>query len=485
MNTSIVEQSIAEQQAQRFGRFGEVRQVVNDFDSYEDRDAPAEGASLDVPIASDNKGYRLLTLMGWKSGCGLGKSNQGRTEPIPLTNKQDGMGLGRMTVELTVAHDVTEKRRQLEIEKEDTPELIQRYMDNIEREQHIAESTADLRQTYYCESCDKQYKTYSEYDNHVNSYDHAHRLRLKELRERDFNRKMSVHRKKKKGDKEKDRDSLEQQKMIALERAQMSINRLAGKSLGGFTTAIPVSTDARANADDTDSDSGLRGSLQASPSSVSPSSGFKSLEHNGRQSPTSTGGWGNATDDKPKTTASPYASQPSSNVLGKLNFKLMSFSSSSPASNPLPPLPAGAREPAKPPLPPPSSRTFPLGHKQSQPPPPPPSSAYLPPPPPLPSAPAPPLPPDDPPAPLPQAPPPPAAPSLSFGFNKKNTSAPGGPAKPALGFAKKPLAGMVSRNKMVAKSSAFGEDDDDEDDQSGEVAPALRGKFISGSSSRW
>ena len=38
----------------------------------------------------------------------------------------------------------------------------------------------------------------------------------------------TVHRKKKKGDKEKDRDSLEQQKMIALERAQMSINRLAG-----------------------------------------------------------------------------------------------------------------------------------------------------------------------------------------------------------------------------------------------------------------
>ena len=25
---------------------------VNDFDSYDDRDAPAEGASLDVPIAS-------------------------------------------------------------------------------------------------------------------------------------------------------------------------------------------------------------------------------------------------------------------------------------------------------------------------------------------------------------------------------------------------------------------------------------------------
>ena len=28
---------------------------------------------------------------------------------------------------------------------------------------------------FYCELCDKQYYKYKEYDNHVNSYDHAHR----------------------------------------------------------------------------------------------------------------------------------------------------------------------------------------------------------------------------------------------------------------------------------------------------------------------
>ena len=45
----------------------------------------------------------------------------------------------------------------------------------MDREKTIAESTSDLRQSYYCELCDKQYNKYSEYDNHLNSYDHHHR----------------------------------------------------------------------------------------------------------------------------------------------------------------------------------------------------------------------------------------------------------------------------------------------------------------------
>ena len=47
--------------------------------------------------------------------------------------------------------------------------------DQVEKELDIAGSTADLRKSYYCELCDKQYSKYSEYDNHLNSYDHHHR----------------------------------------------------------------------------------------------------------------------------------------------------------------------------------------------------------------------------------------------------------------------------------------------------------------------
>lgn len=33
----------------------------------------------------------------------------------------------------------------------------------------------DLRANFYCELCDKQYQKHQEFDNHINSYDHAHK----------------------------------------------------------------------------------------------------------------------------------------------------------------------------------------------------------------------------------------------------------------------------------------------------------------------
>ena len=44
-----------------------------------------------------------------------------------------------------------------------------------EKEKAIQESLKDLKEMFYCELCDKQYFKYKEYDNHINSYDHAHR----------------------------------------------------------------------------------------------------------------------------------------------------------------------------------------------------------------------------------------------------------------------------------------------------------------------
>lgn len=44
-----------------------------------------------------------------------------------------------------------------------------------EKERAIEESLKDLKEMFYCELCDKQYFKYKEYDNHINSYDHAHR----------------------------------------------------------------------------------------------------------------------------------------------------------------------------------------------------------------------------------------------------------------------------------------------------------------------
>ncbi|XP_048646206.1 G patch domain-containing protein 8 isoform X4 [Marmota marmota marmota] len=162
--------------ADRFSRFNEDRDFQgNHFDQYEEGHLEIEQASLDKPIESDNIGHRLLQKHGWKLGQGLGKSLQGRTDPIPIVVKYDVMGMGRMEMELDYAEDATERRRVLEVEKEDTEELRQKYKDYVDKEKAIAKALEDLRANFYCELCDKQYQKHQEFDNHINSYDHAHK----------------------------------------------------------------------------------------------------------------------------------------------------------------------------------------------------------------------------------------------------------------------------------------------------------------------
>ncbi len=54
-------------------------------------------ASLDTSISNENKGFKLLTKMGWK-GESLGKDNSGITEPVPLLQNTGTSGLGFETI---------------------------------------------------------------------------------------------------------------------------------------------------------------------------------------------------------------------------------------------------------------------------------------------------------------------------------------------------------------------------------------------------
>jgi hypothetical protein len=131
-------------------------------------------------------------------------------------------------MKLDLASEATEKRKQLEIEKQLTPNLIDKYKAQVEREQAIAEATSDLRKSYRCDLCDKQYVKYSEYDNHLNSYDHHHRQRLKELHQLDKGRKLSSHKKS-----EEIQEKKASIRMVVKERAQMKAERYHQRKEGG------------------------------------------------------------------------------------------------------------------------------------------------------------------------------------------------------------------------------------------------------------
>ena len=59
---------------------------------------------LQKSIDSSNKGFAMLTKMGYKAGEGLGKSNSGRIEPIPIEVKNDRGGLGKIILTLYILY---------------------------------------------------------------------------------------------------------------------------------------------------------------------------------------------------------------------------------------------------------------------------------------------------------------------------------------------------------------------------------------------
>ncbi|XP_049749582.1 zinc finger protein 804B [Elephas maximus indicus] len=63
--------------------------------------------------------------------------------------------------------------------------------DFAEKEKSTARALEDVKANFYCELCDKQYHKHQEFDNHINSYDHAHKQRLKELKQREFARNVA------------------------------------------------------------------------------------------------------------------------------------------------------------------------------------------------------------------------------------------------------------------------------------------------------
>ncbi|XP_062278482.1 G patch domain-containing protein 8 [Scomber scombrus] len=107
--------------------------------------------------------------------------------------------------------------------------------DSPERaERALGCSVEDLKALFYCELCDKQYLRHQEFDNHINSYDHAHKQRLKELKHREFARNVAS-----KSWKDQRKQDKAIRRLHQLAQLQQETQRVPGRSYG-LRSAVQV-----------------------------------------------------------------------------------------------------------------------------------------------------------------------------------------------------------------------------------------------------
>ncbi|KAK6485037.1 zinc finger protein 804A-like [Huso huso] len=108
-------------------------------------------------------------------------------------------------------------------------------LDYADKEKTIAKALEDLRANFYCELCDKQYYKHQEFDNHINSYDHAHKQRLKELKQREFARNVASKSRK---DERKQEKALKRLHELAEQRKEVQCASGSGPMFRSTTVAI-------------------------------------------------------------------------------------------------------------------------------------------------------------------------------------------------------------------------------------------------------
>lgn len=109
----------------------------------------------------------------------------GRVDPIRIDLKMDALGVGKAEELMDYHISSTAQRRALDSEKqleETEEEKLKRQMETLKKEEVKSDIKETLR-AFYCELCDKQYSKISEYEQHLQSYDHHHKKRFKDMRD--------------------------------------------------------------------------------------------------------------------------------------------------------------------------------------------------------------------------------------------------------------------------------------------------------------
>ncbi|KAI8531812.1 hypothetical protein RHMOL_Rhmol11G0165200 [Rhododendron molle] len=104
-----------------------------------------EQASLDTKLTSSNVGFRLFQRMGWK-GKGLGKDEQGITEPIKSGLRDPKLGIGKQEEDDSFTTEENIQRRKLDIALEETEEIAKKRERFKEMRERHGTSSRDDRQ---------------------------------------------------------------------------------------------------------------------------------------------------------------------------------------------------------------------------------------------------------------------------------------------------------------------------------------------------
>eukprot|EP00123_Amoebidium_parasiticum_P013482 comp21980_c1_seq1/m.31759 comp21980_c1_seq1/g.31759 ORF comp21980_c1_seq1/g.31759 comp21980_c1_seq1/m.31759 type:complete len:266 (-) comp21980_c1_seq1:67-864(-) len=144
----------------RKARLEERRAVANKASkkkTHKELEAEAREEALAKPIATSNKGFALLEKIGYRPGMGLGKKEEGRSEPVGVAMRPARMGLGQEQEQMRAAAEVEERKRMREEAKSrDMREREVGYREWLGEERKRKATARALSQSQHiCEDLDR------------------------------------------------------------------------------------------------------------------------------------------------------------------------------------------------------------------------------------------------------------------------------------------------------------------------------------------
>ncbi|KIP11467.1 hypothetical protein PHLGIDRAFT_27937, partial [Phlebiopsis gigantea 11061_1 CR5-6] len=155
---------------------------IDKYDEY-NRKPEHEVITVETKINSSNKGFTMLAKLGWVEGQPLGLAGDGRVEPIPFVLKNDSTGLGKTNQDVRMIESTVSTRRGLDSERQtkETEEQRRAREESVAKREAVRSEISTVLKAFYCELCDKQFKTVGQYDEHTNSYAHHHKARFRDM----------------------------------------------------------------------------------------------------------------------------------------------------------------------------------------------------------------------------------------------------------------------------------------------------------------